>query len=88
MYCSFQETVAEDTDNSFHNIYSAASNQKGKSAQSRVKRATLGINNTCPLLMRADPLLYDYYKKKFFGRDVVRQRECNSETSIILQLIS
>lgn len=51
-----------------HNIYTASSNTAGgaPSSSSRVRRE-LGANNTCPIHMKADPLLFDFFKKQKHG---------------------
>ena len=60
-----------------HNIYSESSNRERRSTYeswaSRHKRQTqsLGAKNACPLHMRADPLLFDYFKNIKHGHSVV-----------------
>ena len=72
--CHCSQSTWEEKEHVPHNIYSEYSNRErratGEALPSRHKRS-LGSVNACPLHMRADPLLYSYFKNTKNNRDIV-----------------
>ncbi|XP_076444625.1 disintegrin and metalloproteinase domain-containing protein 10-like isoform X2 [Babylonia areolata] len=67
----------DDYSGQSHNMYSEYSNRPKRSAHetsSRQKRAVLGKRNSCPLHVRADPLLYNYFKDTKHGKSVSEEQ--------------
>ena len=73
--CHYLQSTWEEREHMPHNIYSEYSNRErraatGEAEPSRHKRS-LGSVNACPLHMRADPLLYNFFRNTKHGTDIV-----------------
>ena len=71
---SCSQSTWEEREQVPHNIYAEYSNRERRSADEashpRHKRA-LGADNTCPLHMRADAMLFNYFKNTKHGETIV-----------------